>query len=167
MSFRCEAKVRFGLANCKSKTGELSPYRTTYRQRRKIRWAPSRFLYIVDPMSEGQPDRVSRLVAEELLATIFGDDLAGCRVSLDDVARIIQTAIEQRVQQEAKLLDLYNTVVASIHQLTTPPESARTAGPNELRSLLGERMDAIRAITTKTLETTARIRAERTGESET
>jgi hypothetical protein len=116
-------------------------------------------------MSAGQPDRISRLVAEELLATIFGEDLAGCPVSLDQVAAIIQTAIEERAQQDTKLLEIYDTVVSSIHQLATPPESAKSAGPDELRSLLGERMDAIRAITTKTLETTARVKAERSGSS--
>ena len=114
-------------------------------------------------MGQQQPDRISRLVAEELLATIFGDDLAGCPVSLDQVASIIQNALEERAQQDTKLLEIYDTVVASIHEIATPPESARSAGPNELRSLLGERLDAIRAITIKTLETTAHIKAERTG----
>jgi hypothetical protein len=114
-------------------------------------------------MSEGQPDRISRLVAEELLATIFGEDLTGCPVSLDQVAAIIRDALEQRAEQDSKLIDLFKTVVSSILQLATPPESAKSAGPDELRSLLGERMDAIRAITLKTLETVGRIEAERHG----
>jgi hypothetical protein len=114
-------------------------------------------------MSQGQPDRVSRLVAEELLATIFGEDLTGCPVSLDQVAAIVQEALEQRAQQDAKLLEIYDTVISSIHQLATPPASAKSAGPNELRSMLGERLDAVRAITIKTLETTARVKAERSG----
>jgi hypothetical protein len=114
-------------------------------------------------MSERQPDRMSRLVAEELLATLFGDDLAGCPVSLDQVALIVQDAVEQRAAQDAKLLDLHSTVVNSIHQLATPPVSAQNAGPNELRSLLSERLDAIRAIATKTIETMERVKVERTG----
>jgi len=114
-------------------------------------------------MSEAQPDRVSRLVAEEILATIFGDDLSGCPVSLDEIAAIIQEAVEQRAAQDTKLIELFKTVTSSVLQLATPSESARTAGPDELRSLLGERMDAIRAITIKTLETIARIKAERRG----
>jgi hypothetical protein len=114
-------------------------------------------------MSERRPDRMSRLVAEELLATLFGDDLAGCPVSLDQVALIVQDAVEQRAAQDAKLLDLHSTVVNSIHQLATPPVSAQNAGPNELRSLLSERLDAIRAIATKTIETMERVKVERTG----
>jgi hypothetical protein len=114
-------------------------------------------------MSERQPDRISRLVAEELLATMFGDDLTGCPVSLDQVAIIVQDAVEQRAAQDAKLLDLHSTVISSIQQLATPPESARTAGPNELRSLLSERLDAIRAIATKTIETMERVKIERSG----
>lgn len=117
-------------------------------------------------MSEPQPDRISRLVAEELLATIFGDDLAGCPVSLDQVALIVQEAVEQRAAQDAKLLDLHSTVINSIQQLATPPESARNASPNELRSLLSERLDAIRALAAKTIETMQRVKSERTGNEE-
>jgi hypothetical protein len=114
-------------------------------------------------MSEQRPDRMSRLVAEELLATIFGDDLTGCPVSLDQVAVIIQEAVEQRAAQDSKLLDLHSTVVNSIHQLATPPVSAQNAGPNELRSMLSERLDAIRAIAVKTIETMERVKIERSG----
>ena len=117
-------------------------------------------------MSQAEPSRIARLVAEELLATIFGDDLSGCPVSLDEVAAIIHKSLEDRASQDTKLIEMLNTVVSSILQLATPPESARSAGPDELRSLLGERMDAIRAITIKTLETTARIDAERRGGAE-
>ena len=114
-------------------------------------------------MSEAQPDRVSRLVAEQILATIFGDDLSGCPVSLDQVALVVHDALQQRAEQDAKLIDLFKTVTASILQVATPPESAKSASPDQLRSLLGERMDAIRAITVKTLETISRIEIERHG----
>lgn len=114
-------------------------------------------------MSEQRPDRMSRLVGEELLAAIFGDDLTGCPVSLDQVAVIIQEAVEQRAAQDSKLLDLHSTVVNSIHQLATPPVSAQNAGPNELRSMLSERLDAIHAIAAKTIETMERVKMERSG----
>ena len=110
-----------------------------------------------------EPDRISRLVAEEVLTAIFGEDLNGCPVSLDEVAAIIQRTVDERSQQDGKLLGTYDTVVSSIHQLATPPESARTASPNDLRSLLGERLDSIRAIATKTMEMSARVNAERGG----
>lgn len=109
---------------------------------------------------------MSRLVAEELLAAIFGDDLTGCPVSLDQVALIVQDAVEQRAAQDARLLDLHSTVVNSIYQLATPPESAKTVGPNELRSMLSERLDAIQALATKTIETMERVKAERSGPGE-
>jgi hypothetical protein len=108
-----------------------------------------------------EPDRISRLVAEEVLATIFGEDLSGCPVTLDQVAALIQRAIEERAEQDARLLELFGTVVASIHQLATPPQSAKSAGPDELRSLLSERLDAVRAITAKSIETLERVQAER------
>src|SRR5256885_14847868 len=114
-------------------------------------------------MSAGPPDRISKLIAEELLTVLFGEDLTGCPVTLDEVAAIIQRAVEERAQQDSRLLDTFDTVIASIHQLATPPGSAKNAGPDELRSLLGERLDAVRAITTKTIEMSARVKAERTG----
>ncbi|HTD68654.1 MAG TPA: hypothetical protein VK846_19200 [Candidatus Limnocylindria bacterium] len=114
-------------------------------------------------MSAEQPDRISRLVAEELLTLIFGEDLAGCTVSLDDVAAIVQRTVDERSQQDGRLIETYETVVASIHQLATPPESAKEAGPEKLRSLLGERLDAVRMITTKTFEMAARVKRERRG----
>jgi hypothetical protein len=114
-------------------------------------------------MSAGQPDRISRLVAEELLAAIFGEDLTGCTVSLDEVAIIIQRTVDERAEQDGRLLETFDTVVASIHQLATPPASAKGAGPDELRSMLGERLDAIRTITTKTIEMSARVKQERKG----
>ena len=114
-------------------------------------------------MSEAQPDRVSRLVAEQILATIFGDDLSGCPVSLDEVAVIIHDALRQRAEQDAQLIELFKTVTSSILQIATPPESAKSAGPNELRSLLGERMDAVRSIALKTIDTITRIENERSG----
>ena len=60
-------------------------------------------------------------------------------VSLDEVAAIIQRTVDERAQQDTKLLDTYDTVISSIHQLATPPEFARNASPEDLRSLLGER----------------------------
>ena len=116
-------------------------------------------------MSAGEPDRISKLVAEELLATIFGEDLAGCPVSLDEVAAIVQRTVEERAQQDTRLLDTYDTVVASIYQLATPPAFARGASPEVLRSLLGERLDAIRTITAKAMEMSARVKKERGGPS--
>jgi hypothetical protein len=114
-------------------------------------------------MSAGEPDRISKLVAEELLATIFGEDLTGCPVSLGEVAAIVQRTVDERAQQDIRLLDTYDTVISSIHQLATPPGSAREASPEDLRSLLGERLDAIRIITTKTIEMSARVKKERGG----
>lgn len=117
-------------------------------------------------MSAEVPDRISRLVAEEVLTLIFGEDLAGCTVSLDDVARVIQRTVNERAEQDARLIETYNTVIASIHELATPPASAKDASPDQLRSILGERLDAVSIITTKTLEMCSRIQRERRGPDE-
>lgn len=110
---------------------------------------------------EARPDRISKLVAEEVLRVIYGDDFAGCPVGLDQIAVIIHDAMEQRAGQDQKFLEVYDQVIGSLHQLSTPPVPEQVPGPEELRAILGERLDAIHAITTKTINTTAMVRAQR------
>jgi hypothetical protein len=114
---------------------------------------------------EAEPDRMAKLVAEEILRAIYGDDFTGCSVSLDQIAAIIHEAVRERVGYDQQIVELYETVVESLYQLSTPPDATKVAGPNELRSLLSERLDAIHTITSKTIETTARVKAQRFGEA--
>src|SRR6476620_4696858 len=87
------------------------------RSKQQIGWQRHQSRASLSGMSEGQADRISRLVAEEVLATIFGDDLSGCPVSLDQVAAPIHEALEERARQDGKLIELLNTVVSSILQV--------------------------------------------------
>lgn len=103
-----------------------------------------------------QPDNHALATAEQVLRTIYGDDLHGCKVSLDTIGRIIQTAAEERGTRE--LMELYEKLVEAIHLLSTPPSAGQVNDAKDLQSLLGERLDAIHALTTKTLKTTAPFR---------
>ncbi len=94
------------------------------------------------------------LVAEEVLRTLYGDDFKGCTVSPETIANIIREAIDQRAAKDKALLDLYEKVVQGIKVLSTPPDVSKVADPQALRTLLGERLDAIHAITTQTIGTT-------------
>jgi hypothetical protein len=111
--------------------------------------------------ADPQPDKVARLIAEEVLRTIYGDDLKGCSVSLDQIGSIIHEAIRERLIYHEQIVQMYETVVQSLNQLSTPPDVSKVTGPNELRSLLSERLDAIHTITSKTIDMTARVKAER------
>ena len=108
---------------------------------------------------ESPPDKLATLAAEEVLRTIFGDDLHGCTVSLDTIAKIIGDTIEQRSEEDKDLIEMYEKLVEAIDLLSTPPASEKVPGPDELRSLLGERLDAIRTLTQKTKKTTDSLKA--------
>src|SRR5437763_10125451 len=109
--------------------------------------------------ANAQLERLALLVAEEVLRTIYGDDFTGCTVSPETIANVIREAINQRAAKDQALLDLYEKVVQGIHVLSTPPEAGKVTDPNALRSLLGERLDAIHAITTQTQGTTGPIKS--------
>jgi hypothetical protein len=108
-----------------------------------------------DSESEGP----AMVAAEEVLRTIYGDDLEGCTVKLETIASIIQDAIEPDAAKVHELLSLYEKLVEALHLLATPPENAKLLGADELRSLLGDRLDAIQVLTGKTMETTAALAA--------
>jgi hypothetical protein len=109
-------------------------------------------------MSGTQPDPLASFLAEEILRTIYGDDYRGCAVSPDQIATLIQKGLQQRQSQKDDLLDLYEKVIEAIDLLSTPPDATKVQNPDQLRTLLGERLDGIHAVTTKTIQTSALVR---------
>ena len=105
-----------------------------------------------------QPDKLASFLAEEVLRTIYGDDYQGCKVNPDQIAAIIQKGLQQYQTQVDDLLDLYEKVVEAVDLLSTPPDPSKVTDPEQLRKLLGERLDGIHAVTTKTIQTTALVR---------
>ena len=101
-----------------------------------------------------EPDPLATHAAEEILRAIYGDDLKGCPVTLDQIATPIQQALSQKVEGAKELLDVYEKVVEAIHLLSVPPENAKSLDANALRSLLGERLDMIHTVTQRTIDTT-------------
>src|SRR5881394_253601 len=97
------------------------------------------------------------LLAEEILQTIYGDDLRGCTVSLDSIATIIGKGIHQSVPTK-ELLALYEKVVEAVHLLSVPPPAEKIADPKELQALLSQRLDSIHAVTTKTMDTVSLLK---------
>ena len=108
---------------------------------------------------DAQLQKLPTLVAEEVLRTIYGDDFKGCTVSPETIANIVRDAITPATAKQQGLVDMYEKVVQAIHLLSTPPDMNKVADPSALRSLLGERLDAIHAITTQTIDTTGRLDA--------
>lgn len=98
-----------------------------------------------------QSPEPASLVAEEILRTIYGDDLKGCTVTLESIATIIRNGIPQETPKE--LLMLYEKVVEAAHVLSAPPPADKVGSPEDLHALVIKRLDSIHAITTKTMDT--------------
>jgi hypothetical protein len=111
-----------------------------------------------------EPGKLAAFLAEEILRTIYGDDYRGCTVSPDQIAAVIQKGLQQRHSQADDLLELYEKVVEAVDLLSTPPDVSKVNDPEQLRSLLSERLDGIHAVTTKTIHTTALLRKAATEE---
>ena len=114
--------------------------------------------------SDPPPDRLSLLLAEEVLQAIYGDDLKGCTVSLEQIGGVIAKGLTQIESSSRELQGLYEKVVEAVHLLSTAPEMSKVSDPAELQRLLSERLDAIHGITAKTMATTKRVNKESSGE---
>ncbi len=97
---------------------------------------------------------LSNAAAEEVLRVIYGDDLAGCAVSLDSVAAVIRAVFQEHAAQNGELSELYLKGFEAVHLLATPPADGHNLSPDDLRSLLSERLDSIRGLATRILSAT-------------
>ena len=99
-------------------------------------------------------ERTATAAAEEVLRVIYGDDLNGCAVRLDDVSRVIQAAFDKQARSSVAVTELHTKGFEAVQLLATPPADGQTLSPEDLRSLLGERLDKIRDLATKILSAT-------------
>src|SRR5256885_15538500 len=109
-------------------------------------------------MSDQRPDSpmplTARGAAEEILRIIYGDDLAGCTVSLDRITKVISTAMAGQAQFDHAIAELNEKAYEAIRLLSTPPANGPALGADELRSLLGDRLDKIQSLATKVIAAT-------------
>jgi hypothetical protein len=98
--------------------------------------------------------KAARAAAEEILRIIYGDDLAGCTVSLDRITEVIATAMAGQMQFERAIAELNEKAYEAIRLLSTPPANGQALNAEELRSLLGERLDKIQTLATKVIAAT-------------
>ena len=104
-------------------------------------------------------ERVAVATAEEVLRVVYGDDLQGCAVSLDPIAAVIRTGIEEYARGTRDVTELHAKAFQAVELLATPPADGHALSADDLRSLLGERLDKIRALSTKVLAATSDSRA--------
>jgi len=97
---------------------------------------------------------VARAAAEDILRLIYGDDLAGCTVSLDKITEIIVSAMTGHADFNRAVADLNQKAYEAIRLLSTPPANGQALGADELRSLLSDRLDKIQTLAQKVIAAT-------------
>lgn len=97
---------------------------------------------------------------EQILQTIFGDDLEGCSISLDALVTIIERAIHTVMICEAELLSLHESATEAFQLLSTPPPTGVALSVEALNCVLAERLDAIHTISKKLSAADAAARAQ-------
>ena len=107
-----------------------------------------------DQRLESAPPQAARLAAEEILRIIYGDDLEGCTVSLDRITEVIATAMAGQAQFDRAIAELNEKAYEAIRLLSTPPADGQSLNADELRSLLGDRLDKILTLATKVIAAT-------------
>lgn len=109
---------------------------------------------------DAQLDGAVNVAAEEVLRVIYGDDLEGCAVSLDSISDVIRSAFAQHAQHTADVAEINAKAFQAVQLLATPPANGSSLSPEDLRSLLGERLDNIRELATKVLTATGATTSE-------
>ena len=104
-------------------------------------------------------EQVAIATAEEVLRVIYGDDLQGCTVSLDDVAAVIRSGLDEHSRAAREISDLHAKAFEAVELLATPPADGQDLSPEDLRSLLGDRLDKIKDLTAKVLAASSGARA--------
>ena len=117
-------------------------------------------------MDPNPSPQAARVAAEEILRIIYGDDLEGCTVSLDRITAVISTAMAGQAQVERAIAELNEKAYEAIRLLSTPPANGPSLNPDELRSLLSDRLDKIQTLATKVIAATKAQRDLETSSSE-
>lgn len=106
-------------------------------------------------MDSDQPMRkVARAAAEDILRIIFGDDLEGCQVSLDQITDVISSAMTGQADFNRAVSELNQKAFEAIRTLSTPPANGSSLNADQLRSLLSERLDKIQTLAQKVIAAT-------------
>ena len=92
--------------------------------------------------------------AEEILRIIYGEDLRGCTVGVDQIAAAIASAFETKTRETREVTELHLKTLEAVGLLATPPSDGHALSAEDLRSLLGDRLDKIRALANKVLAAT-------------
>ncbi len=115
---------------------------------------------------DSQLQTLATATAEEILRAIYGDDFAGCNVSLESISAIVYRTLSATATADRSLLELYEKSFEALNLLATPPANGRALASAELQALLGERLDTIRTFIAKVTDVTAAAKAKAAGQQD-
>ena len=101
-----------------------------------------------------EPSDIACATAEEVLRVIYGDDLQGCTANLDDVIAVIRAGMEEQTRHTREVAGIHAKAFEAIQLLSTPPPDGEKLSAEDLRSLIGDRLDKIRDLAAKVLRAT-------------
>jgi hypothetical protein len=101
---------------------------------------------------DDQLDHAAAATAGEVLRVIFGPDLRGCAANVDDVVAVIRAGLVEHIGVARELAELQTKAFEAVQLLATPPSDGLSLSPEDLRSLLGERLDQIRDLAGQVLK---------------
>lgn len=90
--------------------------------------------------------------AEKILVAIYGEDLEGCKISLDAVSAMVEEAVSAETANYKMLNEALIGAIEQIQLVSTPPRKDEVGTIEEVADVLGERADTIHQVTTKILE---------------
>jgi hypothetical protein len=103
-------------------------------------------------MPDDPLDEVARATAEEVLRVIFGPDLRGCAANVDEVFATVRAGLQQHAGVARELAELQTKAFEAVQLLATPPADGLSLSAEDLRSLLGDRLDKIRDLAMQVLQ---------------
>ncbi len=104
-------------------------------------------------MSEPLSSRNSATdAAEKILVAIYGEDLEGCKIRLDDVSAMVEEAVSTETANYKMLNEALIGAIQQIQLVSTPPRKEEVETIEEVAAVLGKRADTIHEVTTKILE---------------
>jgi len=91
-------------------------------------------------------------IAVRVLRRIYGENPSDWKVSPNEIAAIIEKAVNDARQQQRELLEIYQEAIEAVDLLSKPPLWSEEPRREQLRSMLNDRLEAIHQLARRVAE---------------
>ena len=110
-------------------------------------------------MCEAQYSSNAIAVAVKVLRRIYGESPSEWTVSLNEVAAIIDTGLNEDRRRQQELVEAYQQTIEAVDILSKPPLWPEQPRQQQLRSMLSDRLEAIQELARRMTKITGRTDA--------